>query len=307
MSSIDSVLVETSGGIILANYCGHYSQDPLLRGAIHFSGVHDAAAWCKLWRLPMADGQIIPLRFSTWTLSTQKRPGRRRSARLSLKAIGPIGALWMLMRRVLRCCLLTCCHDSCYAFASCVSNLLRATKVLSQVLTEHDHVVQLFVWCARLLDLHRPTWLTTSSGQLSLRHQLRRQCSGLIAGPEDMYRSEALIKLAVHRACWSDWNLVFKLDKMTWIRLPAVERVGNISAPELDMHIEQWYPPCPAMVRESIKNTPNCSHPEYHNRNSKRHCDCMWLPCRALAAAVLLEQLVPNTAFDLQISRVSCW
>eukprot|EP00435_Cladocopium_sp_Y103_P034044 s582_g8.t1 len=30
------------GGIILANYCGHYSQDPLLRGAIHFSGVHDA-------------------------------------------------------------------------------------------------------------------------------------------------------------------------------------------------------------------------------------------------------------------------
>lgn len=30
------------GGIILANYCGHYSQDPLLCGAIHFSGVHDA-------------------------------------------------------------------------------------------------------------------------------------------------------------------------------------------------------------------------------------------------------------------------
>eukprot|EP00434_Breviolum_minutum_P000263 symbB.v1.2.000215.t1/scaffold21.1/size436794/34 len=31
------------GGIILANYCGQYSQNPLLKGAIHFSGLHDAA------------------------------------------------------------------------------------------------------------------------------------------------------------------------------------------------------------------------------------------------------------------------
>ena len=30
------------GGIILANYCGQYSQNPLLKGAIHFSGLHDA-------------------------------------------------------------------------------------------------------------------------------------------------------------------------------------------------------------------------------------------------------------------------
>lgn len=30
------------GAIILANYCGHYGQDPLLEGAISFSGVNDA-------------------------------------------------------------------------------------------------------------------------------------------------------------------------------------------------------------------------------------------------------------------------
>lgn len=33
------------GAIILANYCGQY-KEPLLSGAIHFSGCHDAAARC---------------------------------------------------------------------------------------------------------------------------------------------------------------------------------------------------------------------------------------------------------------------
>mmetsp|Transcript_59712 Transcript_59712/g.142441 ORF Transcript_59712/g.142441 Transcript_59712/m.142441 type:complete len:476 (-) Transcript_59712:107-1534(-) len=30
------------GAIILANYCGHFSEKPLLAGAVHFSGLHDA-------------------------------------------------------------------------------------------------------------------------------------------------------------------------------------------------------------------------------------------------------------------------
>ncbi|CAJ1371931.1 unnamed protein product, partial [Effrenium voratum] len=70
------------GAIILANYCGHFSEKPLLAGAVHFSGLHDAAA-CQKLSLGYHELEGRPCRVPCFMRSRALVPRLQRSLRVS--------------------------------------------------------------------------------------------------------------------------------------------------------------------------------------------------------------------------------